>query len=176
MAFVIPSKHIYNKDNDKLCDNKIDRIEVGAFEVVPNNEYETPVYNQQYTESGVWGTQNIDLQGNIYHLTGGAYSASACYVSLTPSYSNNIEIYIPIVSNNKYIDTLLLGIDKNGNENIKLRVVGDIIKRNATAKMDYSGGTSNMKISDISYSDEEIISSNKTILSDMKSINQIKVP
>lgn len=163
MAILIPSKNIYDKQNPKVRDNVIERIEVGAVEVVPDNEYETPVYNQQYTDSGVWGNKNIDLQGNIYNLTGGTYSASACYVSLTPSYSNNIEIYIPIVSNNKYIDTLLLGIDKNGNENIKLRVVGDIIKRNATAKMDYSGGTSNMKISDISYSDEEIISSNTTI-------------
>ena len=33
MAFVIPSKHIYNKDNDKLRDNKIDRIEVGAVSI-----------------------------------------------------------------------------------------------------------------------------------------------
>ena len=49
MAILIPSKNIYDKQNPKVRDNVIERIEVGAVEVVPDNEYETPVYNQQYT-------------------------------------------------------------------------------------------------------------------------------
>ena len=163
MAIVIPSKNIYQKENPKVRDNVIERIEVNAVEVVPDNEYETPVYNKQYIENGIAEEKQISLEGNIYNLGGTTYSATACYVSIIPYYSNNIEIHIPIVSNNKYIDDLLLGVNKNDNENIKLRVVGDIIKKNATASMDYSGGTTNMKISDITYSNEEIISSNQTI-------------
>ena len=46
MAIRIPSKNIYGSpQNPKVRDNVIERIEVGAVEVVPDNEYETPVYN-----------------------------------------------------------------------------------------------------------------------------------
>ena len=49
MAIKIPSKNIYSKQNPKIRDNIIERIEVGAVEVVPDNEYETPVYNYKKT-------------------------------------------------------------------------------------------------------------------------------
>ena len=58
MAIVIPSKHIYDKDNNKIRDNKIDRIEVGAVEVVPNNEYETPVYTKDIDFSNIETVEN----------------------------------------------------------------------------------------------------------------------
>ena len=66
MAFVIPSKHIYNKDNDKLRDNKIDRIEVGAFEILPNNEYEIPVYNSQIDMSQTLKEERDTQQSGDY--------------------------------------------------------------------------------------------------------------
>ena len=43
MAIIIPSKNLYNKDNQKVRDNVIERIELEAVEVAPYNEYETPV-------------------------------------------------------------------------------------------------------------------------------------
>ena len=45
MAIIIPSKNIYEKQNPKVRDNVIERIEVGAVEVVPNNEYGAVVYD-----------------------------------------------------------------------------------------------------------------------------------
>lgn len=49
MAIIIPSKHIYEKQNQKVIDNVIDRIEVKAQEVLPDNQYETSVYNNTLT-------------------------------------------------------------------------------------------------------------------------------
>ena len=48
MAIVIPSSKTYNRQNPKVRDNVIERIEVGAVEVVPDNEYKTPVYNEKF--------------------------------------------------------------------------------------------------------------------------------
>ena len=45
MAIKIPSKNIFEKHNPKVRDNVIERIEVGAVEVVPKNEYDTVVYD-----------------------------------------------------------------------------------------------------------------------------------
>ena len=59
-------KKIYEKQNPKVRDNVIERIEVGAVEVVPNNEYETPVYNENINLifNGEWQT-DVDIYGNV---------------------------------------------------------------------------------------------------------------
>lgn len=48
MAIKIPSKNIYGSpENPKVRDNVIERIEVGAVEVVPDNEYEVTIHNER---------------------------------------------------------------------------------------------------------------------------------
>ena len=68
MAIIIPSRNIYEKDNDKIRDNKIDRIEVGAFEILPNNEYDVSVANETITNM-LTGSSYIDEGFTISYAT-----------------------------------------------------------------------------------------------------------
>jgi hypothetical protein len=68
MAIKIPSRNIYEKDNDKIRDNKIDRIEVGAFEILPNNEYDVSVANETITNM-LTGSSYIDEGFTISYAT-----------------------------------------------------------------------------------------------------------
>lgn len=49
MAIIIPSAKTYDRQNPKIRDNVIERIEVGAVEVVPDNEYDALVSNKTIT-------------------------------------------------------------------------------------------------------------------------------
>lgn len=54
MAIVIPSKHIYEKDNDKVRDNKIDKVEIDGTYITPNA-----------SDGGVIHTEEITFEGEI---------------------------------------------------------------------------------------------------------------
>ena len=49
MAFIVPSKNIYDKQNPKIRNNVIERIEVSATKIVPNNEYEVSVNSKRFS-------------------------------------------------------------------------------------------------------------------------------
>ena len=124
MAFVIPSKHIYNKDNDKLRDNKIDRIEVGAFEVVPNNEYETPVYNEKITNPIVIEETEYELKNEKYKYLEEDSAAEyedyiGVYAGITAKYTN-IDINIPKLLGKSLISDLVINKDDESKIGITL--------------------------------------------------------
>lgn len=127
MAIVIPSKHIYNKDNNKIRDNKIDRIEVGAVEVVPNNEYKTTVYNKEFDVLDIktisdTKTEYVDA---IATNQGGSTIRNvrgACGLKYSLNYIEIPEILIPKVQDNKYISKIYDEKDENGDPQIKIRV------------------------------------------------------
>ena len=123
MAIVIPSKHIYDKDNNKIRDNKIDRIEVNATEITPDNEYETSVYNEQFLDLMLQSEEkeNEDLKAVFTGITG---EFLCSYVGCNSQKYNEVKIYIPKIKNNSYIKKLLLGLNDNGEQNIKTVFIG----------------------------------------------------
>lgn len=116
MAIVIPSKHIYSKDNDKVRDNIIDRIEVSAKEVVPNNEYDTSVYNQSYYEGFNYENFIIDEKkdDDTYNYGWALYS----YYKLMPIYLLNITIKVPKLQKNRFIEKIFYSYKEENNKKI----------------------------------------------------------
>ena len=111
MAILIPSKNIYEKQNPKVRVNVIERIEVGAVEVVPNNEYETPVYNEDLSLDNI---EKIENSANTYKDAvatnqGGSTIRNvrgACGLKYILNYVTIPEIYIPKVQKNKFISKI----------------------------------------------------------------------
>lgn len=126
MAIVIPSKNIYDKQNPKVRDNVIERIEVGAVEVVPDNEYETPVYNKSFNNF-INGKREEKSSEILSTPLGGYYTLYTVYSGLKLTYCD-FSVLIKKLQNNKFISTLLLGtkIDEVGNEtnNITYTIYG----------------------------------------------------
>lgn len=148
MAFVIPSKNIYNKDNDKIRDNKIDRIEVGAFEIVPNNEYETPVYNENIKSPNFNEEKKHNLKYEKYTYLEEDSAAEyedyiGIYAGITAKYTN-IDISIPKLSNNNLISNLLL--EKDNESKIGINLICEVKYYSVTADYDTATNTiSNIK-------------------------------
>lgn len=51
MAIIIPSKSIYDIENQKVLNNVIDRIEVNATDILPKNGYNVSVYDERIITS-----------------------------------------------------------------------------------------------------------------------------
>lgn len=131
MAILIPSKNIYDKQNPKVRDNVIERIEVAAVEVVPDNEYETPVYNEKgiiketsqdkNTENGEIVAKTITTGADIGIV--GVWIANS---DISNQKVINKTITIPKVKENHWIYSILYGKDKDGNNQIKYSLHGNI--------------------------------------------------
>lgn len=140
MPILIPSKNIYGEiENEKVRNNVIQRIEVNAFETVPANEYDVPIVNvkvkeEEITQNSIF-QNNIDkyLQSNTNRVNQNSAVISASYVRVDNKYNYYFDIKIPVVQNNKYVSSLLLGVDKENNPNIKYSVFGVVKKGTATA-------------------------------------------
>jgi hypothetical protein len=144
MAIIIPSKNIYDKDDDKVRDNAINKIEISAFEVSPNNEYNTSVYNEQVKIDDVKSSadlDNKDLKKDLRQVSGGGTSGVNVGYAFV-SYSNQkvgvTQIKIPVVGNNKLIKNIKTGkyIDETTSKeenNIKVTLYGTVEKGEATA-------------------------------------------
>lgn len=136
MAIVIPSKNIYgDPQNPKVRDNVIERIEVGAVEVVPDNDYETPVYNVEFLNNLFSISEsNVGDLGYAYGgVTGARYYAWAL-LSGNQSVSV-IDLTIPKVKNNKYINKIYVGENKNGTPWIGVNVGYTLKKGTASANV-----------------------------------------
>lgn len=122
MAIVIPSKHIYDKDNNKIRDNKIDRVEVNATEITPDNKYETNVYNEKiiienystYSEKNT----SSDVRGFFKNSWTFTYGVGVSKTQITRMYCSG-TIKIPKLKNNTLIEKILSKKDNEGNARIK---------------------------------------------------------
>ena len=134
MAILIPSKNIYDKQNPKVRDNVIERIEVGAKEVVPDNEYEISVFNKNYIvqeKKENKETENYDFDYNATSFSSGGYEVSIVsysYVAYDNQKIYKTKIEIPLLQKNKWIKDLFIGLDKQDNYNIKHTLFGVIEK------------------------------------------------
>lgn len=158
MAIIIPSKNIYELENPKIRDNAIERIEIGATEVLPDNKYETPVHtNKMYVQSiDLISNSDIDekLDDKSQSSSGsgyGAYIKAVAYVAYNQKRTVNFAVDVPILENNKRIATLLLGKNSDGEYNIKYTIFGKQISGKATAVWDLDSTSSAVKQGEITY-------------------------
>lgn len=143
MAIVIPSSKTYNRQNPKVRDNVIERIEVGAVEVVPDNEYETPVYNETLIQNTQKNATNYKDK-IIYNVGDGYRHYFYTRVETRAEYFIIDSIKIPILSKNKYIKSLLLGVsEKTENSNIGYSVSGSYKKGNTSGVFELTSITGN---------------------------------
>lgn len=126
MAIIIPSANIFGSPNlYKIKDNYIDKIEVNANSVAPNNEYDVSVYN--YRDNNIEFTKGNRIVDSTFTKAdsggagGGIGPHSCAYIELVPYYSN-ISISFPNSYNNTYIKNVLYGKDKNDNNNIEYTI------------------------------------------------------
>lgn len=157
MAIRIPSAKNYDRQNPKVRDNIIERIEVNAKEVVPNNDYETPVYNEDLDFSNFETTKNTITkdQDAIATNQGGSTIRNvrgACGLKYILNYVTIPEIYILKVQKNKFISKIYKDNDENGNPQIKigLRIRQSI----STGDSSYQPSTNTFDFS-ISWSEKE---------------------
>ena len=128
MAIVIPSAKIYEKQNPKVRDNTIERIEVSAKKVVSQNEFDTTVFIKEYEQDFI--NTNGGFGDLIYgssvgkEYAGSVYSNGygVVYLSLEPYYlpkgdkNSKITVAIPKIIENSSINNIQTGTNINGNK------------------------------------------------------------
>lgn len=128
MAIIIPSKNIYDKQNPKVRDNVIERIEVSAQEVSPNNEYEVSVYNGQFLCNNEYEDTPQYLYDEQYERKdnvpqGDMYTEGyvRIFTQVTGIYFSG-RVSIQRLKNNKYISEILAGYKTNEDNTIETDV------------------------------------------------------
>lgn len=139
-TIVIPSKNIYEINNKKIRDNVVGQIEVGAVEIVPDNDYEVSVYNNE--EENFYQVQKeykIDFRktyksapDNLNFVT-----AISCSAYKETELFEETKILIPILLKNKKIASIKLGSNSEGESNIKYNLFG--IYKYGAVTCPYSG-------------------------------------
>lgn len=159
MAILIPSKNIYQPTNDKILKNVIERIEINATDIVPNNEFETSVYNEKFApkDGGVRDNFDVDYKIGIRETAQGTitdtyYSCSYLYEEY---YYHKATIKVDRNLKNKYVSKLYYGLEeiegtKKERDFVKYSVTGTtkttpieitIHKRSATTSLEDSETT-----------------------------------
>lgn len=153
MEIIIPSKHIYSKSFDPVVDNNIDRIEVQAKEVVPDNHYDESVYNEETVLNTVTETLESHEYNTFTALNSGGttirYGVAVSGLYCVATYHNIPQLLIPKISNNHRI--VKINTKENGNVDIKYSISFDVnyylhstsYKVN-TGEIDYIGGSDSL--------------------------------
>ena len=115
MAIILPSKNIYDKQNPKVRDNVIDKIEVNAKKVKREYEEKTSISTSGVSELNIFDKEPIGGNHNVetgyYYSLGSQGSDSTMYASIARAFYIehkyiNQTIYIPIVFDNKRVTSL----------------------------------------------------------------------
>lgn len=145
MAIRIPSAKTYNRQNPKVRDNVVERIEVGAVEITPNNEYETPVYNSviDMADTTIAGTNSksatqVKRESDEYLALTNASGAIIYDI-----YATIKEIKIKKVEGNKAISRLFTALKSSGESytQINKKVSKTIYKYEVADSLTYTGVT-----------------------------------
>lgn len=154
MAIAIPSKNIFEKKNPKVKDNLIERVEVSAVDVVPNNEYEVAVYNGSHAVQNLTSEQDDDYQPKSVYISGSSYGVYLPYAKLVSSFFS-IRFSFPIVENNKMIEKVLVGLNNEGTPNIHYSLIGNKITGKTTASV-YANSKDDITLGEISLSETKV--------------------
>lgn len=132
MAIIIPSKHIYDKNHNKIRDNVIDNIEIDGTEVLPDNKYDEIVHNEKIETIN---SINDDLQKDVElipeklnYVGETLYYIKYRYVDLLSAHTIGHNIVIPKLKENSYISEVLIGKNKDDNPNINCSIHYDYIE------------------------------------------------
>ncbi len=130
MAIIIPSKHIYEIRNNKIIENRINKVEVNATEVKPVNEFDKVVYSENidFNSSSVFEEETNANKDDSYYSTAGpqiGYQYSYVYFNNKLKYFQG-HIKIPKVSSN----TRITKISK-----LEFSVFGTVIKADTTGTL-----------------------------------------
>lgn len=173
MAIIIPSKNIYEKENNKVRDNLIDKLEIGAKRVVPNNEYEVPIHNTnvklEYTNEEIDAKidnefvkvqDKYDANNKFYNYAYAGVESELRYKAGT--------IEIPVVQKTKYISKLTkLTNTINGEtieQPIQFSVRGNRVAKAYWAKWKYTKPDKNEVYDFVELSEEQYINNHFTKL------------
>lgn len=140
MAILIPSKHIYGDiENPKVRNNLIDKVEIKQKIIAPENKYDEIVYGEAFVN--LVKTPNAtdrDKDAGYGLLGGNSYSIAIADIEAI-SKRTDLEVKIPALKDNSFVETLKLGFDENGNSNIGLRLYGTVKKANISATFTVTG-------------------------------------
>lgn len=120
----IPSKNIYEKENQKVIDNVISKVEVDTYEPQIINDTGN-VYNDNVNANENGAIQTAQQSYCVSESDGSITQYYASYISIKPTYSKK-KIKIPKNSNNARIVEILTGINDNSDTNIKLSIYGTV--------------------------------------------------
>lgn len=141
MAIIIPSKNIYSINFDPVIDNQIDKVEVETADVTPDNHYSETVYNEDVYSGFTLNSQSDqDKQSKLYNsvvtVNNPVVYAYAAAIYADGQYYLSKNIKIPIQPDNTHLITsLLLGINKEGEKNIRYSCKGKINKGTTNASL-----------------------------------------
>lgn len=132
----IPSKHIYEIDNQKVIDNQVGIIE--AQEKVPQLISDTQnVYNDIVYGNGDSGTKQTNTEWadtlRTDNMGKGKTNIAISYIEMTPRYITK-TFNLPTYINDAKIMRIFTGKDENGQPNIRYNLRGDIKKGVATGE------------------------------------------
>lgn len=141
MAIIIPSRSIYQKENPKVRDNALSRIEVNCYnaEIVSNNE--TGILNKSYAiqsltadtlNSEISNLTPIDVRGTSVAVVMGAYVKYE-----TPKHTEIITLRIPKLQNNNTCVSNINFSSETGSPNISYSLIGKILTGTAKTTVDY---------------------------------------
>lgn len=164
MAIKIPSKHIYSVDNPKIRDNFIDNVEVNITTVTPNNEFDTPVFNEtisNFKYSSLFPIYEKLEEKNRSHTYAGELEEIVKFISwvrvdnILNTYDITVEI--PRLLKNSYIEKIFYGVDDDNNAELKFNVIGTknsgIINTNFVYK--YGAFNEQLTLGALSYTQEQ---------------------
>lgn len=121
MAIIIPSKNIYSKQNPKIRDNVVNKVEIDKTSISKKYEYKTPVFNKQIdTNLIISGDIKTKYDSDIkITSTTQIYGGSKSYAELKSSYILNHYIEFLELEKNTLINKVYDGVDKEQENNIK---------------------------------------------------------
>ena len=100
MAILIPTKRIYNIENNKLYDNSIERVDIETSAIVATAEED--VFANTQTASAT----HLDFENNAirhYSQASGYGFIVGAYISLKPQYFRNVTLEIPKYTKDKQV-------------------------------------------------------------------------
>ena len=153
MAIIIPSKNIYgNPTNAKIRDNIVDNVNVELTKIQPNNNFDTPVYNLK-VDNITWARKErvYNIKGATHLITGSSVSYEiGTYIEITP-YITYLNINIPRLLVNEFINELILGKNSNNNFNVSISISYDVEETPASASFYHDTFSGESRITGFSY-------------------------
>lgn len=128
MALIISSKNIFDIDNPKVISNQIDKIESSVVDVVLDNKYNEAVSNNDIYEGfKKEGDPIPDKDVKLLNTLGKVIYFIGAYIYADNQYYISKTINIPIQYDIAHIvDSILLGLNKDGETNIKYSCSGEV--------------------------------------------------